>query len=99
MKPRGRERGRRSREGSDFGDSPYSCPGCLLGIDSASTTLESGVVRGVCSGCGKTIGFVDRSASVELAERWAIDPAPRAAPAPRRDETRPVEVTTADGAR
>lgn len=92
MRARGRTRADRP---GGFDGSPYACSACSRGIDPATTTIESGVVRGRCTGCGRTTGFADRSASAELAERWAIDPTDRL-PATRREEARPAEATVSE---
>lgn len=93
---RARGRTRVDPDDGSFGDSPYSCPDCLRGIDPATTTLESGVVRGGCTGCGRTVGFADRSASAELAERWAIDSVERPVPTLQREGAGPVEATVSE---
>ncbi|WP_336345752.1 hypothetical protein [Halalkalicoccus ordinarius] len=94
MRARGRARADRDSDG--FDGSPYACPDCRRDIDPASTTIESGVVYGVCSGCGRTIGFADRSASAELAERWSIDPVDGASSTPLREEVPSAEATVSE---
>jgi hypothetical protein len=92
MRARGRTRTDRS---GGFEGSPYPCSACPRTIDPATTTLESGVVRGVCTDCRRTIDFTDRSASAELAERWAIAPLDRV-PASRREGTRSAEAIVSE---
>lgn len=89
------ERGDRGEESGSAG-SPYRCPVCRIDIDPATTSIESGTIRGTCDGCGKTIGFADRSVSAELAERWAIESVHQSASASRRNETRPVEASASE---
>lgn len=93
MKIRGRANV--DHDSGGFGGSPYTCPDCLWGIDPASTTIESGVVRGACAECGRTISFADRSASVELAGRWAIDPVDGSA-SPRHEAVPPLETVASE---
>ncbi|WP_336363017.1 hypothetical protein [Halalkalicoccus salilacus] len=89
------ERGDRGEESGSAG-SPYRCPECRIDIDPATTSIESGTIRGTCDGCGKTIDFADRSVSAGLAERWAIESVHQSASALQRDETRPVEASASE---
>jgi hypothetical protein len=93
---RARGRARVDPAGGDFADSPYSCFHCSRAIDPTTTTLESGVVRGGCIGCGRTVDFADRSASAELAERWAIGPVERPVPTLQREGAGPAEATVSE---
>lgn len=89
------ERGDRGEESGSAG-SPYRCSECRIDIDPATTSIESGTIRGTCDGCGKTIDFADRSVSAELAERWAIESVHQPASASQRGETRPVEAPASE---